>query len=330
MTITPYEPPERLPAIELDQRAQTWVTRLRAAAEIAAYIGGTEFVPDALRNRPEAITAAILYGEEVGLEPMRALAMVAHIKGKPAMLAEGQRSLILAAGHELWFEESTITRAIAAGRRRGSDRIARITWTLDDAKRAGLAGQHNYQRYPAEMLRARASAALARAMFADVIGGMAAVEELEGEPDNGVTPTVQLETERPKRPATRRKRAPATEPAPAPPPSSPSPSGGAQAPEPLPPPDTQPKPEIPDEPAMTGAQQRQIFALMRDIGIDNREDRLAYTIKTIGRTIQTSNELTISEAGKVIEALTRWQQLTPEEQATINALEELTDEPDVP
>ena len=238
MTIQPYETPERLPATELDQQALTWVSRLRAAAEIANYIGDTEFVPDALRNRPEAITSAILYGQEVGLEPMRALAMVVVIKGTPALRAEAKVSLILAAGHELWFEESTVTRAIAAGRRKGSDRVGRITFALDDAKRAGLAGQPNYQKYPAEMLRWRAASALARTMFADVVGGLASVEELEGDPENG---TPELEQQTPKRTTTRRRTKTAAEPSP--------------------PPDTQPEPPIPDKPAVTDAQSRQIFAL---------------------------------------------------------------------
>src|SRR4029077_21105967 len=92
---------------------------------------------------------------------------------------------VTGAGHELWFEETTTTRAIAAGRRQGTDRVGRVTWTLDDAKRAGICGQHNWRSYPAEMLRARASAALARAMFADVTLGIPATEELDDEPDNG-------------------------------------------------------------------------------------------------------------------------------------------------
>jgi hypothetical protein len=320
MTVQPYEPPAPLPASrpgDVDQPGPAgWVARLRAAAEIAGYIGGTEFVPDALRNRPEAITAAILYGEEVGLDPMQALAKVAVIKGRPAMLAEAQRSLILRAGHELWFEESTVTRAIAAGRRRGSDRIGRITWTLDDAKRAGLAGQPNYQRYPAEMLRARASAALARTMFADVIGGIGAVEELEGEPDNGPAPgppAAPPPADAPPTPArrqTRRRAAPAS---PAPPPASeekpldasPAETDAQETREPLEPPtppDTQPEPEIAPV-AATDAQKRQIFALMRDVGIADRQERLDLTGEAIGRTIESLTELTIGEASLLIDAL---------------------------
>src|SRR4029077_16390834 len=120
---------------------------------------------------------------------------------------------VTGAGHELWFEETTTTRAIAAGRRQGTDRVGRVTWTLDDAKRAGLAGQPNWRTYPAEMLRARASAALARAMFADVTLGIPAVEEVDDQTDNG--PALEVAPEPP--PKTTRKRSrPALAPTPPP------------------------------------------------------------------------------------------------------------------
>lgn len=52
-------------------------------------------------------------------------------------------------------------------------------------------------------------------------------------------------------------------------------------------------------------QSKKIHALFNDRGLDkdHRDERLAYTAKVIGRQIATSNELTASEAHKVIEAL---------------------------
>jgi hypothetical protein len=301
MTVVHYEQPAPLPASrpgdELELGPTGWVAKLRAAAEFANYIGDTEFVPQALRGNRPAIAAAILYGDELGLTPLQALRSIVVIKGTPSLTAEAHRARVLAEGHELWFEESTTTRAIAAGRRRGEERIGRITWTIDDAKRAGIAGGNAWRTYPAEMLRARASAALARTMFPDVVGGLVTAEELEdGTDNNGPTippPTppppppadVQVE-EKPK--ATRtRKRAPAREPV-----------------APTPPADEQPEPELPaTEPLATDAYRRKIFALMRNTGLEGREERLDYTSAIIGREIQSSNELTIGEASKLIEAL---------------------------
>jgi hypothetical protein len=126
-------------------------------AEIANRIGGTDFVPVAIRNNPAAITAALLYGAEAGLGRMQSLAKIAVINGRPTMAAEAMRALILRAGHDLWVDELTITRCTMAGRRRDSDAISRVTWTMDDAKRAGLATKQAWRMYPRQMLLARAS-----------------------------------------------------------------------------------------------------------------------------------------------------------------------------
>jgi hypothetical protein len=168
-----YQPPRTLP------QSRTWLDLQNPALELANAIASTDFVPDSLRGNPAAITAAILYGDEVGLGPMQSLAKIAVINGRPTLAAEAQRALILAAGHDLWIEETSVTRCTIAGRRKGSEQSSRITWTADDAKRAGLAGKPPWRMYPRQMLLARASAELARAVFPDAIGGLSASEELE-------------------------------------------------------------------------------------------------------------------------------------------------------
>jgi hypothetical protein len=307
-----YEPPAPLPpsrpADELERGPTGWVARLRAAAEIANYVGETDFVPQALRGNAPAIAAAILYGGEIGLDPMTALQLIAVIRGRPTLTAEGQRAQILAAGHEIWLEESTTTRAIVAGRRAGSDRIGRVTWTMDDAKRAGLAGQPAYRAYPREMLIARASAGLARQMFADVVRGLPATEELEGEQDGppAEPPPAPPDTP-PPAPATRTRRrrpapTPAAGPAPAP---EPEPEPARPALPPTPPPDDQPEPEPPAEPESTSAQRRQMFALFRDLGLEERDEQLEVVRQAIGRDVESRAELTLGEAATVIDALKR-------------------------
>lgn len=159
--------------------SRDWIELLEPAAALANQIAGTGFVPRALQGNPAGITAAILYGDELGLGPMQSLAKIAVIEGKPTLSAEAQRALILAAGHELRVDEATATRLTISGRRAGSTEWSSVTWTLDDAKRAGIAGKQNWRTYPRQMLAARATAELARLMFADVIGGLAATEEIE-------------------------------------------------------------------------------------------------------------------------------------------------------
>jgi hypothetical protein len=90
------------------------------------------------------------------------------------------------------------------------------------------------------------------------------------------------------------------------------------------PPPPQPEPDPVDpatQPTRTEGQKRQIFALVRDVGLSSREERLEYTAAVIGREIGSSSELTIGEAATLIEALKELQQRKHNEQEVIETLE---------
>lgn len=160
-------------------RARTAIELMPSYIELAAKIAKTEFVPTGLRNRPEAVLAALLSGAERGLGPMESLRSISIIEGRPNLSAEAMRALVLAAGHEIEIVESTAQRATVVGRRAGSDSTSPpFTWTIDRARRARLDRKDNWQRYPEAMLLARASTDLCRAVFPDVIAGLAATEEV--------------------------------------------------------------------------------------------------------------------------------------------------------
>jgi hypothetical protein len=168
--IVPFQPP-RSSSSSLELAPEAW--------KLASRVADTDFVPKALRGKPEAVLACILAGHEAGISPMQALAKIHVVEGRPAMAAELMRALVLRAGHELWIEESTSTRVIVAGQRAGSERVSRVAWTMDDAKRANLAGKNNWRSYPRAMLLARATAELCRALFPDVLAGIShTIEEL--------------------------------------------------------------------------------------------------------------------------------------------------------
>jgi hypothetical protein len=307
-----YTPPMR----------RDWLELWAPSIDLAKAIANTPFVPEAMRGNPAMVAAAMLYGDEVGLGPMQSLAKIAVIEGRPALYAEAQRALVYRAGHELWLVESTNSRATWSGRRRDSDETSSVTWTMDDAKRAGLHGRKAWRLYPRAMLSNRASAELCKAVFADAIGGLAAVEELE-------------ELEEPLEPAPtsgtrRRRRAPlAAVAAPETPPAAeelpPLPGEETEAPEPVStpapggsesePPQSvggaaagdDPAPSEPqasaDEP-ITEAQLRKLMASYRDAGFgEDREARLALARVVIGRPLESSRDLTKAEASRVIDAL---------------------------
>ncbi|MBQ1163916.1 hypothetical protein KBZ21_38605, partial [Streptomyces sp. A73] len=83
-------------------------------------------------------------------------------------------------------EESTSTRAIVCGRRKGQAQEERVTWTMDRATKAGFPAKNpNYKTQPQNMLLARATAECARLIAADVLMGMPySAEELADENDD--------------------------------------------------------------------------------------------------------------------------------------------------
>ena len=187
-----YQAPAR--TVDLRERStDSWTDVVREVAKLSDHVANTDFVPRELRGNAPAIAAAVLYGRELGMPPMTSLQGVAMVKGRPSLYAETMRALILQAGHELHIEEATESRCVIQGRRKGSERWTTATWTMEDARRAGIAGAgSNYGKYPRQMLLARASVELARMIFADVIHGMRGVEEMMDELDavQGPAPAV--------------------------------------------------------------------------------------------------------------------------------------------
>lgn len=271
-----------------------WVGVMGPALELAKAVANTDFVPVPYRGKPAEITAAIMYGDEIGIGPLQALAKIAVIQGRPTLAAETIRALVLAAGHDIWIEEATVTRVTVGGRRKNSDRSQLFTWTLDDAKRAGIAGKQSWRQYPRQMLLARASAELARAVFADVIGGLAASEEAEDIDqrfENGEPPPA--EPEAPKTSSRRRRRTSAAGPVIAPSPSAP----------PAPPLPPLPEEEPPKFEPATEPQMRKLFASLRDHGLEDRDTRMAWINQRLERTIESTSELSDIEAAGLIHAL---------------------------
>lgn len=149
-----------------------WAAEARQVALIAESLARTSFVPKAFAGKPAEVTAAIMAGQEIGLQPVAALRSIDVIQGKPSLSAVAMRGLVQSKGHEVWVEESTETRAVVKGRRRGEETVQTSTWTIDRAKRMGLTSKSTWKDQPQAMLIARATAELCRLIAADVILGM--------------------------------------------------------------------------------------------------------------------------------------------------------------
>lgn len=139
----------------------------------------TGLLPTTIKTAAAAVVL-IMKGSELGIPPMQALAQIAVINGKPSLGAELMAALIYRdqGDDALQFAETSTERCTVSYKRRTWAQRREFTFSLEDAKRAGLLGGATWTKYPAALLRARCISAVARMAFPDSIGGMYTAEEL--------------------------------------------------------------------------------------------------------------------------------------------------------
>ncbi len=132
-------------------------------------------------KRPEQAFALMMLSADMGVSPMRALQEY-HVlgDGRVTITASAALGRFKKAGGRVRYLERTEERCTVEAEHAGSK--VTVTWTLEDAQRAGLAGSHSWKRYPRQMLSARATMEAIRAVAPEVLSGMYAPEELEGPP----------------------------------------------------------------------------------------------------------------------------------------------------
>lgn len=137
------------------------------------------FVPRQYQDKPEEIGACIMMGLEMGVPPMRSLRQIHVIDGKPEAGAELMLDRMIQAGvrHE-WLETTTTVARLRLTR----NGFAPYThqFTIEDARRAGLAEKQNWKKYTAAMLRHRCVSEAKRAFCPDVMAGVYAPGEIGG------------------------------------------------------------------------------------------------------------------------------------------------------
>jgi hypothetical protein len=282
-----------------------WIEDARQLAPIAESLSRTSFVPKAFFGKPAEVTAAILAGQEVGLPAMAALRSIDVIEGKPGMSAIALRALIQSHGHDIWVVESTATRAIVKGRRKGAAHEETSTWTIDRARQLELTGKSNWKKQPTAMLLARATSECARLIAADVILGMpySSEELLDGvEATDEPTELTAAVEDKPGRRTAKRKPLERAEPDSEPPlpPARATVERAEPAAEEAP-----AQPVEQPQPSRVDAQARRMFALFNETAFKEREERLTFIGEIVGREVESSNDLSADDKSLVIAALER-------------------------
>ncbi|WP_051179737.1 hypothetical protein [Nocardia concava] len=171
------------------------------AYNLAEKLCRTPLVGTVYRGKPADAAVAILYGAEIGLNPIQSLQQIFTVHGTPSIYARTMVALLKRRGYRFQTIESTETVATVTGTAPSGD-IETCTWTIDRATKAGyvpridpktgkyalnsngkLDGNMKYLTDPANMLYAKAAAEVCRRLAPDVLLGISrTTEDLESEP----------------------------------------------------------------------------------------------------------------------------------------------------
>lgn len=182
--ITTTEQRPKPPAVQAGGTISAMIpTDIDQAFRLARAIAMSGMAPKAYGTDENKCFVGILAGAELGLAPFQALQSIAVIGNNPAVWGDGALALVRASGLLEDFEETDDgNEATCRVVRRGETPIIR-TFSMDDAKKAGLAGKSGpWTSYPKRMRQMRARAFALRDGFADVLKGLHIAEELRDRP----------------------------------------------------------------------------------------------------------------------------------------------------
>jgi len=185
--IVRYDPPPQHIVAHVTAGSDDWTLALEPQSPESAWkLAGVFFnsrMFGGFRSR-EAVFAAIMLGRTLGLPAATVVRGCHVIEGKLTMSAQLIVGLVMKSGLADYFKcsERSPEKCTWKSHRKGDPDVTpvSVTWTIADARRAGLArGGSGWEKYPSQMLSARASVDLARMVYPDVAGGLYTPEELE-------------------------------------------------------------------------------------------------------------------------------------------------------
>ena len=192
-------PPQRPPAEAARAMLHAHAQMMDDAYKLAVPMVQTDMVLARFRGKPGDATAAILYGSELGLNPIQSLQRVIPIHGMPSIEARTMVALLKSRGYKVRTTAQSDTSVTVQGIDLDGD-VYEATWTIERATLAGyvptklangkwetnnngkVAGNMKYITDPQAMLKAKAQSEVCRDMAPDVLLGISYTrEELESE-----------------------------------------------------------------------------------------------------------------------------------------------------
>jgi len=145
-------------------------------------------LPKQYYQNPGNLLIAIEYGEALSLPTIVAIQQVHIIEGKVSASSALISSLVRRAGHKLRVDGDSKAATCKITRSDDPEPYV-VTFTIEDARTAGLTGKDVWKKYPREMLKARAITACARDACQEALNGLCYTPEelgatvsVDGEP----------------------------------------------------------------------------------------------------------------------------------------------------
>ena len=134
-------------------------------------------------NTPQKALVIMTAGRELGVPATYALRNIHVVKGKPVCSAELLLALVRRSygPGAIRVAKTSNAACTVQYREQGWDGISEYTFTMDDARTAGVANSQTWKAYPAAMLRARCISAVVRFAFPECIAGLYTPEEMGAE-----------------------------------------------------------------------------------------------------------------------------------------------------
>jgi hypothetical protein len=120
--------------------------------QMGEQLARTGFLPDHIKTGPQ-FAAIVMTGKELGMAPMRAIRSFHMVKGKVVEDAASQLARFKSAGGRATFDHLDDVKAVLTLTHPNGDKHTE-TWTIDDAKKAGLMNGM-VSKFPRAMLRSR-------------------------------------------------------------------------------------------------------------------------------------------------------------------------------
>ncbi|MCC4588715.1 hypothetical protein LL962_16675 [Xanthomonas sp. NCPPB 1067] len=170
------------PRQQFDLSPQTF----EQALTFADYLAESDLVPKDFKGKPANCLIAMQWGAELGLKPLQALQNIAVINGRAALWGDAVLALVRNSPVCEFVEEWDVNETAHCKVKRKGEKEALVTFSMEDAKKAGLVGKQGpWTQYPKRMRQMRARAFALRDVFTDVLRGMAIAEEIMDIPQAG-------------------------------------------------------------------------------------------------------------------------------------------------